>query len=350
MIKMHGKSSRSLSDIKKSYFSNNDEMVEKSRKIRGLYVTQPKRTLCKICGTPLGGEPSFVKLEVAYHICSNCSHLNGGHEDTDEFCTFAYADDGDNASDYHANDRKTYDERMRVIYLPKADFLLEVLGTCVAAPTRLKYMDIGAGSGYMVKALTERAAHQTVGYEVSRSQVDLGNEMIGSEKLKAFAFEDVYKIAETENADVLTLIGVLEHIQRPLDFLAAVGKNRAIQYLMISVPMVSPTMFFEMAFPEVMQRHLAGEHTHLFTYKSLTYLFERYGFEPIAEWWFGLDIEDLFRDVSVMLRKQGVASDAVEVWTSQFTQAIEAMQLAIDERHLSSEVHIVLKKKPVSPS
>ncbi len=347
MIKKYGKSSRCLSDIKKLYFINNDKMMEKSRKLLDFYIAQPKRTSCKICNMPLNPEPSFVKLKVAYHICANCSHMNGAHEDTDDFCNFAYTDDGGNASDYRVNDLKAYDKRMEIIYLPKADFLLEALGTCVAAPTKLSYFDLGAGSGYMVKALTERTVQHVIGYEVSHSQVALGNAMMESDKLRVFNFEDVYKIAETEHADVLTLIGVLEHLQRPLDLFAAIRKNPSIQYVMISVPLVSPTVFFETVFPQVMQRHLTDEHTHLFTHKSLAYLYESYGFEPIAEWWFGLDIEDLFRDVTVMLQKQGTANDAMEVWASQFTQAIEAMQLAIDERHLSSEVHVVLKKSPL---
>ena len=67
-------------------------------------------------------------------------------------------------------------------------------------------------------------------------------------------------------------------------------------------------------------------------------------FEAIAEWWFGSDIVDLFRHISVTLEKSKSSKKLISLWRQYFTPVIDTMQLEMDKKHLSSEAHIVLKK------
>ncbi len=56
--------------------------------------------------------------------------------------------------------------------------------------------------------------------------------------------------------------------------------------------MFSPSVYFEMVFPTVFHRDLACGHTHLYIDSSLDWTCREFGFERLAEWWFGTDIVD----------------------------------------------------------
>ena len=63
--------------------------------------------------------------------------------------------------------------------------------------------------------------------------------------------------------------------------------------------MFSLTALLENVFKGVYPRHLSGDHTHLYTKKSLEYLAKKNKLKIIGEWWFGADIPDLFRSLLI---------------------------------------------------
>jgi hypothetical protein len=332
-----GKSASALFAHKQSFFSDNARLVAEGRRIAALYAAQPPRTDCKCCEAPLG-PASFTKTGVGYAICARCGHLNGLHEDTDGFCAALYSDAGgrDYAKAYSAADRAAYEARVRDIYLPKAEFLRDALAES-CDPQRLTFADFGAGSGYFVAALrTLRLAAQ--GYEVGAAQAALAEAQLGPGAVACHALEETVALAGEMRADVVSMIGVLEHLQAPRAVLRALQGNPRVRYLYISVPLFSPCVFFELAFPDVFQRHLAGGHTHLFTERSLDWLCREFAMRRAAEWWFGGDAMDLFRALSVTL-----APGAADLWTEMFAPALDRVQLALDERRLASEVHMLLE-------
>jgi hypothetical protein len=46
----------------------------------------------------------------------------------------------------------------------------------------------------------------------------------------------------------------------------------------------------------------------------------------------------------VTLQKQKCSKKLLELWRQEFIPLLDAMQLEIDKKHYSSEVHMVLKK------
>ena len=154
-IKQYGKSSVSLIKQKKSFFNDNDKHVEIQRKISNIYSDQPIRLHCKNCGKPLKKEHDFVKNGIGYKICNVCTHLNGAYEDSNEFCKAVYTgDEGkDYAQNYKVSDIEDFNYRLGSIYIPKAEFLYTSLVNDNISPNKLKYLDVGAGSGYFVGAL-----------------------------------------------------------------------------------------------------------------------------------------------------------------------------------------------------
>jgi len=339
-----GKSAQSLLSHKADFFENNDAVQAALEKFGTLYVQQPERTHCKCCHHPIGST-TFVKKGIRYSVCDRCGHLNGMHEDTDAFCQAVYTDEGGKAyaRTYTAADEAQYRARVRDIYLPKAEFLQEALSNQNLAPANMKIADFGAGSGYFVSAMRDSGMMNSTGYEVSEVQVDLANRMIGEGAVERHELESAVFLAETVEAEVVSMIGVLEHVQKPREMLSALKENPNVRFFYMSVPLFSACVMLEAVFPKVMQRQLSAGHTHLFTEQSIDWICQEFGMKRVAEWWFGTDLVDLLRAVSVELSRSDDTRELVSYWQSAMIQTIDEAQLALDRRHLSSEVHMLLE-------
>ena len=343
MIKF-GKTSSTLLSQKQSFFDNNDEILAESKRIGNVYLSQPRRRTCKCCDKPLDGK-KFTKHSIGYIICDVCTHLNGMFEDTDEFCRSLYTDYGgaSYAVNYSAEDHSQFQERVKHIYLPKAQFLFDSLKNLNEAAENMKMADFGAGSGYFVTALRMEGIKNSNGYEVSDTQIRLANEMLGQGAVIKHEMNETVDIAKNIDAEVVTMVGVLEHLQNPRDVLAALAGNPNVNYLFVSVPLFSPCVIIESVFPNVMQRQLSSGHTHLYTEKSLEWMRGAFGLESVSAWWFGTDIVDLFRSVSVELNHNSQISELGEFWNESIIASIDEMQMSLDKRKMSSEVHMLMK-------
>ena len=162
-------------------------------------------------------------------------------------------------------------------------------------------------------------------------------------RLQKHDIDETAKIIQTSSADVISMIGVLEHLQNPREVLQAIRDNKKARYLFISVPLFSPCVFFEMLFPKVMDRQLTARHTHLYTDSSLQYMCKEFDFERIAEWWFGTDILDLYRTVSVRLSQMNASKAMVKRWQDSMICMVDELQETLDKNRQSSEVHLLLK-------
>lgn len=340
----YGKSAEALLAHKQDFFRDNDNLLREGRRIGDIYRAQPARTACKCCATPLAGA-SFVKQGITYIVCGRCGHLNGAHEDSAEFCTALYTEAGGAAyaKTYSADDRDAYRRRVQDIYVPKAEFLRDALAEAGHDAAALRYADLGAGSGYFVAAMRELGFSKAVGYEASEVQSGLANAMIGEGAVRRHELDDVVSLASALDADVVSMIGVLEHVREPRELLTALQANTKVGYLYLSVPLFSACVFFEMVFPDVFQRQLSAAHTHLYTESSLDWTCREFGMTRAAEWWFGTDMVDLFRALSVRLEKNSELNGMSDHWARIFAPAIDGLQLALDRKKLSSEVHMLLR-------
>jgi 2-polyprenyl-3-methyl-5-hydroxy-6-metoxy-1,4-benzoquinol methylase len=325
--------------------TGNDSLVERTRRLYECYRAQPRRTRCKICDSALQASPIFEKFDIPYFVCGTCEHLNGGFEDTPAFNAFQFTGEASEAAVAHYSeaDHAAYRRRTDDIYSPKVEFLFEALRQAGADPAALRHADLGAGSGYFVAALRQAGIPAPIGYDVSREQVDLANRMLGAPLIRLHKMGELIDLAGSIEADVVSMIFTLEHVERPRELLSALYANPNVRFVFFSVPTVAPVMFFELVFPTVFERHLST-HTHLFSDRSLHWLAQATGFERLAEWWFGSDAMDFYRSVAVRMRQIGQSEAAVEGWTAMMRPLIDGWQLAIDQHKLSSAVHLVLRK------
>ncbi|MBZ0216728.1 MAG: class I SAM-dependent methyltransferase [Fimbriimonadaceae bacterium] len=320
-----------------------DDLVEESARLYEIYRRQPPRTACKNCATPLG-PATFIKQNISYYVCDVCGHLTGHYEDTEEFYRACFSDDGGAivASHYAAADRTAFEQRVAAVYAPKLDFLWDVLVADGADPKVLGYADVGTGLGHFIKAMLDRGIRRATGYEPSSLLVQQGNELLGDHHLEVLAIPELAALAPQLKAEVITMVFVLEHLQDPRGILEAFARNPAVRYLLISVPVHSPSGYFELMFPTVYERHLSG-HTHLYTDQSLQWLCNKVGLERIGEWWFGADAMDLFRSCRTRLRQLGQPQGAIRDWEQMMIPLIDGFQETMDRHKVSSEIHLVLK-------
>jgi hypothetical protein len=340
----YGKPIAPLLAFKKVFFSENELLLEREKNINNEYAIQPRRLQCKNCSSVLEGV-DFVKQGVGYRFCGCCGHLNGIYEDTEYFCQKVYAQDGGDSYSrlYSTIDRTDYFSRVEVLYKPKADFLLEALGKHERDVSDLIFTDVGAGSGYFVAAMRSLGLEKVMGYDVSSVQVEFCNRMLGAQVLHTYDLEKTNSFLENIEGDVISLIGVLEHLRDPRGALRALRHNRRTRFLFISVPLVSPSVFFELAFPSIMSRHLSGVHTHLYSESSLSWMANEFGLKQLASWWFGSDLVDLYRSIAVRMKQIDPPNTLGARWEKLFLPILDELQLVLDKKHLASEVHILYK-------
>jgi len=327
------KSYKNVLKLQTDYGKENLLNLKTILKINKKYSTQTRRLHCQNCLGKIT-KPFLMTFGIKYSVCNRCGHLNGYYKNTEKFIKWVYSsDEGDR---YYQQLSTHFDKRVKNIYLPKAKFLKEVI------KNKINLIDIGCGGGHFVKAL-EIEKIKATGFEVSKSLVNLGNSKLKKNKLKKVALHDLFQIIQSENkANVVSLIGVLEHFSKPNDFFKSFLKSK-IKYLYISVPLFSLTALLENVFKGVYPRHLSGDHTHLYTKKSLEYLAKKNKLKIIGEWWFGADIPDLFRSLLISsnyLNKQVYVKEL----NKNLYSVIDELQNVLDRNKICSEVHMILKK------
>ena len=339
-----GKSTSALLKHKKDTVSQNTNLLNERIRIGEIYKKQPERTLCKCCSSKLKGK-EFVKQTIKYIICEYCGHLNGIYEDSDAFCAAVYTDNSGKAyaKNYSSDDAKKYNLRVKDIYIPKANFLKKALEEKEKSPEELIFADFGAGSGYFVQAMRKIGFSKSLGYEVSEAQVNLANSMIGKKVVIKHELDETINLATQIKVDVVTMIGVLEHVQEPREILKAFKKNKSIKYLYILVLLFSPSIMIEAVFQNVYPRVLGGGHTHLFTENSIDWLCNEFQMKRISEWWFGTDIMDIYRSVMVELESNKKTASLSNYWKEMIVQSMDDAQLALDRKKMCSEVHMLLE-------
>lgn len=340
-----GKKISDIRNIKQEFFLKNDQLLNSQIKKGEIYKKQKKRKKCKVCEKNLNGKQINIR-NIKYIQCKFCFHLNGTYEDSHKFVKTIYSSKSIKYSQkYFEKDKKNYLSRVKNIYEPKVKFLK----SSVKNFRDLKILDIGTGSGYFLSALKRCNINNFIGVEVSKEQVKYGKRMLKAQNISEnkivnipFNFLENF-LKEYKNYNCVSFIGVIEHLQEMKKIINLTLKNKNCSLVFMSVPLYSFTSLIESNFPKVFNRHLGGSHTHLFTEKSLKFLFKKFNFVSHSEWWFGQDFNDLYRSMIVMNKKlNNTASNFI---FDYFLNLIDDFQIILDKRKMSSEVHIIFRRK-----
>jgi cyclopropane fatty-acyl-phospholipid synthase-like methyltransferase len=338
--RLYSKSSSFYKDTHKNFFKDNNLLFQKALAQNELYIRQPRRKVCKLCRTPLPTNRDFHSHKVDYVFCGQCSHLNGSFDDTEAFFNKIYLEgDGSIYSEHYID--ANFSARVENIYRPKAEFLASSLPS-----GEHKVLDLGCGSGYFVCALLLKGI-EAVGLDVNKTMIEYGNSQISQyldkEPLEHRAEAQLFNSVSNSDADVISAIGVIEHLRNPYEFFSAFQKSRA-RYLFYCVPMFSLSTILENAFQDIFPRQLSGDHTHLFTERSIKELNSIVGVRSLAEWRFGTDALDLYRHLIENLKSNNSSSKMIELVNKELTESIDEIQSIFDKNHFCSEIHLLAAK------
>ena len=336
-IEKFSKPSVAVIKNKTSFFLENAKHLNYVLSVNEVYIQQPQRNRCKNCDNPITGK-DFISHNVPYVVCDICNHLNGVHEDSEAFSEFLYTEDG--GANYKENYLNSYDARVADIYIPKVEFMLEVLGKYVDI-NNLSVLDVGCGGGHFIKACGEKNIN-AVGLEPNQALVEMGNEKLGENRIELCTLNDINKIILNSEHDVISMIGVMEHLRYPRVAMQAFRDSKA-KYMYLQVPLFSLSVLLEHINQEVFPRQLNAGHTHLYTNQSLKYLFDEFGLKGIGEWWFGTDMVDMFRQL--IIKSKPVNKDKMNFIIDKYLGSmIDELQHVLDSHKLCSGVNIVITK------
>ena len=325
------KSYKNIFPIKTDFYNENLKNLKKALLINASYKKQRARKKCKNCNKKLRS-PVFSSHGVRYTFCKNCNHLNGCHQDTKKFESEQYFKDTQNF--YKKNYKFLYERRVKTIYLPKVDFLKSVIRE------KINLLEIGSGAGHFLKACEIKKV-SGIGYESNNDLVKLGKTKLKKNIISYLYLDKTYqKVLESEK-NTLVLISVLEHLREPHKILNFFKKSK-MKYLYISVPLFSLSALIENSFKSIFPRHLAGNHTHLYTKESLYFLAKKYKFKIIGEWWFGQDFPDLYR--SLINSSTSNIKKYKPLMDKYLFSNIDELQNVLDKNKMCSQVHMIFKK------
>ena len=338
-----GKKSSDVFDIKKNFYTENDILLQKQKKISKLYRNQPLRKACKACDKKLTGY-KFKNHKIIYIECKSCTHVNGIYQDTERFSDIIYKSKKVNYSgNYKSNDLKNFKIRQKNIYDPKVKFLKSSIKNW----KKTKVLVFGCGSGYFVSSLIDNGFKNVEGMDVSKVQIEYGKKIFKllkkkTDLIKFIDNKEVISKIKSTDANCISLIGVLEHLVNLNYFLNAIKFNKKIKLIYLCVPMFSLSSIIENNFQDIFNRHLGGGHTHLFTERSLKKMMNKIKFYELSSWWFGSDFSDLFRSLVVNSKKKNANPLINNLF--KLKNEVDNLQLVLDKKKLSSQVHMILKR------
>jgi 2-polyprenyl-3-methyl-5-hydroxy-6-metoxy-1,4-benzoquinol methylase len=272
-----------------------------------------------------------------YVTCEDCGHVYTTRRYTDEAIRRFYETNTYWAEVTYAN-KSTCCYRRENVARPKVEFAERY---CTSS--RGTWLDVGSGIGDMVSVAQENGWKAT-GLELSATSVAFAKEIFNVDLLRQTMEE--YRDQHPElvgTVDVVSLIGVLEHVVDPVGLLRQANQMlKPGGLVMIQVPNArSMATMVQETFPQNVFRHMSPiEHIMVFTESSLNRTMTNGGFQPLAYWYHGLDFYELLTNL-VLANPQVQDS---RLYTA-LMENLNDLQQVIDDQELSDRIIVCARKK-----
>ena len=295
---------------------------------------------CKVCNSEVDLYIEIMKVQ--YYQCNNCLHLQMLTPPPD-FIKSLYSSGDVNEtpqSEIYCNlDLSSERIRRNEIALEKVSFILNQTG--IGHSIDKLWVDIGSGTGEILLALRLiDSSFKSIGFEnsIEAHQKALAR---GINSRCEFFDPEARKYPELENASIVTLFNVLEHVSNPIKFIEKISQQMSEKcYLVVEVPKhPSITSIIQKAGLPFSYRHIyPPDHINIFSVESLSYLLSKFNLSITCTWFFGSDAIEIFSYVDLNLNKssEGNFESSMHI--------INKLQRAIDEMELSDVMLVIAKK------
>ena len=293
-------------------------------------INLENRDYCNICNSK-----SFEKVTTIYKFqyckCLNCNSL---------FIRNRGGLSNENIYDEKNNEKQlplmktlfddNRENRKKYICKPKIDYILSKLNLLPHL-----WIDYGCGIGDLVESINEKNIN-VYGCEINEIAVDLCKKnnlpVYNNRKNKSKLIQDI------SNADIISLISVIEHLEEPREVLETISKySKKNSYLAIEIPRSqSLSTILNLIKPDMVVRHmLPPEHVSLLSDEGLDNLLKHFGYAHESSWFYGSDINYL-------------NTLSLELGNSRFIEnkdtSINYFQSILDKAGLSDERLAIFKK------
>lgn len=275
---------------------------------------------CPACDADVDDAPAHLSIHgAAYARCKRCGHVFVQPQPVPEVLNEVFVESEEHASTY--TDPASLETRMAQVIAPKIDWMAEVYARhCGGAIGSA--LDVGAGGGHFVAGLTRRGVAAT-GYELSKASRRFAREAFDLElRERDFLAEP----PDRGRFDVITFWGLLEYTPEPRRFVDRASRwlSRGSGMLVLEIPRIDCFgSAVQRRFPNTVARHLEPtSHCNCFSDASLATLLHDHGFRPVAAWYFGMDVYELFTQLALQ------AGD--ETLVGRLAEHIPELQASLD--------------------
>jgi 2-polyprenyl-3-methyl-5-hydroxy-6-metoxy-1,4-benzoquinol methylase len=271
----------------------------------------------------------FSIYDARYNQCKNCGHVFVSPQPTAEAVDEYYAKSTDYSSTY--TDIPSAMQRVAQIGAPRVKWVAETFERRFGRKPEY-VLDVGAGGGHFVRASRD-AGLRAEGVEISAPSRQFAHDHFGIDLIDQDFTTDV----DLDQPDVITFWGVIEHVTLPSSLVEAAARRIGKEGLVVAnVPRWNCLdTGTQSVFNDSVVRHLDPlGHINCFSDNSLAHLFSRFGFDPVAVWYFGMDAYET-------LMQCGLRSEDPKFF-ARMKVAIPALQAAIDRAALSDEIALAV--------
>lgn len=278
-------------------------------------------TTCPCCGVATDNAEDAARIfGVAYARCGRCGHAFVREQPTPEALQAVFKESEGHSATYI--DHASIEVRRAQVIRPKIAWLLDIFHRLHGRNPTFA-LDVGAGGGHFVAGLRD-AGIAAEGIEISAASRRFASDAFGI----TLSGRDFLADAEAEPpCELVTFWGLLEYAPQPR---ALLGKARRRicpdnGLLVVEVPRLNSLgTAVQAQTPDTVARHLdPTTHVNTFTDSSLATALVETGFRPIAAWYFGMDIYELFVQMALRLGDPAVVDRCADL--------IPALQVSLDQ-------------------
>jgi 2-polyprenyl-3-methyl-5-hydroxy-6-metoxy-1,4-benzoquinol methylase len=287
------------------------EFLQKTaRQLYGKGSPLRKITHCPCCGTETGisKDQALSVFTIDYFRCCKCGHVFVQEQPTNTAHQKMFSESESHSATYV--DKDTLEFRLRNVVAPKWDWCVTQFSNLHKGKRPSSVLDVGAGGGHFL-AMAARSGISVAGFELSKSsrafaRENFGLSLNGGDFLKA----------DLAPVDFVTFWGLLEYVCEPAPFLEKAREVlRPGGMLVVEVPRADALGTVVQSFPDsVVARHMdPTSHIQAFSDESLMTLLFRSGFQPVAVWYFGMDVYEVLVQTAVRLNNPSVLESMADL-------------------------------------
>lgn len=337
-MKRFGKSSGDIELYQRKWMQREADTLQFQNEHRKQLLKRPDRSNCILCNSS-SLEYCFTILQMEYHCCELCGHVQTRSQPEDEY---PKSSKDLFASIYAQQNDRTYNARVSDIYQPKLDWILESCVEQNLVKNQFSVLEIGSGSGFFLKACQNAGLHNLYALEVESDAIQVSKNNV-KDVTYLSSISDISKhVARSSDCFLIAAFFVLEHLDDFESLITIFRELPAGTMFAFAVPTVGlATIIDELNVNGASRQLDSVVHTQIFSKRSIQWLLKEIEFEIISEWHFGQDIVDFVRLISgtsvgkFMNQSYGLCLSNLE---------IDSIQKQFDMLEMSDSVHILAVK------